>query len=319
MLREELDNLVFAEVQGLVAGQQSDLHITLPEIIDPEESRDFGYFGVGFNPGAKTPYGELAIEDYIGELKAGRPGDLGNMAELKASHEIRVVVDGQGDKKKHRRLYDCFVYEVVHKKKNYVLFSGEWYCIEDKFFADVEKDFQALLTATPLRASTTANNEQELIAELDKDMDLLNLDKVKASPTGAAGANIEPCDFLSRNKELIHLKDGHGSAPISHLWSQGVVSAETFVRDEVFRKSMRDSAIKRQKKAGKEKFETLLPDGRSKPTASDYKVIYGIMRHPYQRTKKLGLPFFSKVSLRAAASRIQLMGYTVEVHLIEKK
>lgn len=318
-LREELDNLVFAEVQCLIAGQQSDLHITLPEIIDPEESRDFGYFGVGFNSGVKTPYGELAIEDYIGELNAGRPDDLGSMAELKASHEIRVVVDGQGDRKKRRRLYECFVYEVVHEKKNYVLFSGEWYCIEDKFFSDVEKDFQKLLVATPFRASTTATNEQELISELDKDMDLLNPDKVKASPTGAAGANIEPCDFLSRNREFIHLKDGHGSAPISHLWSQGVVSAETFVRDEVFRKSMRDSTIKRQKRAGKDKFETLLPDGRSKPTASDYKVIYGIMRHPYQRTKKLGLPFFSKVSLRAAASRIQLMGYTVEVHLIEKK
>ncbi|WP_181169550.1 DUF6119 family protein [Mesorhizobium sp. B2-4-4] len=316
-LLEKLDNLVFAEVQALVKGQPSDLHITLPEIIDPEESRDFGYFGAGFNSGAKTAYGELAIEDYIRELVAGRPSDVGSMAELKASHEIRVVVDGQGDKKKHRRLYDCFVYEAVHEKKNYVLFSGEWYCIEDKFFADVEKDYQALLAA-PVRASTTAINEQDLIAELDKDPDLLNLDKVKASPSGAAGANLEPCDFLSRKKELIHLKDGHGSAPISHLWSQGVVSAETFVRDEVFRKSMRDAAIKRQKKAGKKGFEALLPDGRSKPVATEYKVVYGIMRHPYRRTKKLGLPFFSKVSLRAAASRIQLMGYTVEVHLIKK-
>lgn len=32
-----------------------------------------------------------------------------------------------------------------------------------------------------------------------------------------------------------------------------------------------------------------------------------------------GLPFFSKVSLRDVASRIQLMGYAVEVNLMEKK
>ena len=318
-LLTELDELVFAEVQNLVKGQPSDLHMTLPEIIDPEEGRDFGYFGIGFKSGAKASYGELAIEDYIAELKAGRPADVPGIAELKASHEVRVVVDGQGDKKKSRRVYDCFVYEVTHEKKTYVLFSGDWYCIEDKFFTDVEMDYQALLSSAPVRASTTSKDEQELIAELDKDPDLLNLDKVKASPSGAAGANLEPCDFLSRKKELIHLKDGHGSAPISHLWSQGVVSAESFVRDEVFRKAMRDSAITRQKKGGKAGFEALLPDGRSKPTPSDYKVIYGIMRHPYQRSKTLGLPFFSKVSLRAAASRIQLMGYTVEVHLIEKK
>lgn len=317
-LLDELDELIFAEIKEMVAGKPSDLHLTLPEIIDPEETHDIGYFGVGFNSGAKTGYGELTIEDYVAELAAGRPAEIDSMAELKSSHEIRVVSDGQGNKERRRRIYDCFVYEVVLRKKTYVLFSGEWYCIEDKFFAEVEKDYQALLSATPIRASTAAKNEQDFIEELDADNDLLNLDKVKASPSGAAGANLEPCDFLSRNKEFIHLKDGHGSAPISHLWNQGVVSAESFVRDEVFRRSVRKSAIERQAKASKTGFEALLPDGRSKPVPSDYKVIYGIMRHPYQRTGTLGLPFFSKVSLRAAASRIQLMGYAVEVHLIAK-
>ena len=313
-----LDALVFAEIQRLLAGHPSDLHLTIPEIIDPEGTHEIGYFGPGFRPGAKSGYGELTIEDYIAELKAGKPADLKDMADIKSSQEIRVVVDGQGNKQRRERLYDCFVFEAAHKSQTYVLFAGDWYCIEGKFFASVEADFQKLLSAAPVVASTKALNEQELIAELDKDPDLLNLDKVKTSPAGAPGANLEPCDFLSRDKRFIHLKDGHGSAPISHLWSQGVVAAESFVRDETFRKSMRDSAIKRQKKAKKTGFELLLPDGRSKPVPGDYKVVYGIMRHPYQRSKKLGLPFFSKVSLRAAASRIELMGFTVEVHLIEK-
>ena len=98
-----------------------------------------------------------------------------------------------------------------------------------------------------------------------------------------------------------------------------MVAAESFVRDETFRKAVRVNAIKRQKEASKTGFELLLPDGRSKPVPSDYKVIYGIMRHPYKASKKLGLPFFSKVSLRAAANRIALMGYAIEVHLIEKQ
>lgn len=317
-LKEALDKRVFLEVKKLLAGKPSDLHLTIPEVIDPEATHEIGYFGVGFKPGAKTAYGELAIEDYVAELKAGHPAEVADMATLKASHEIRVVVDGEGNKKKKRRVYDCFVYETSYKKNHYVLFSGEWYCVEKKFFESVEADFNALVAGVPFIAATASLNEQELIAELDKDPDLLNLDKVKASPSGASGANLEPCDFLSRSKEFIHLKDGHGSAPISHLWNQGIVSAESFVRDEVFRNAVRASAIKRQKKAGKSGFEKLLPDGRSKPAPADYKVIYGIMRHRYQRSGKLGLPFFSKVSLRAAASRIQLMGYEVEVHLIEK-
>lgn len=314
----ELDDLIFAEIKTLLGGNPSDLHVTLPEIIDPEATHDIGYFGAGFRSGAKTGYAELAIEDYIAELKAGHPTELKTIDDVKSGQEVRVVVDGQGDKEKKRRIYDCFVYETAHKTQTYVLFSGEWYCVEDKFFKAVDADFRALLSTTPVVASTTGKNEQELIAELDKNPDLLNLDRVKASPSGAAGANLEPCDFFSRKKEFIHLKDGHGSAPISHLWNQGVVSAESFVRDEVFRKSMRAAAIKRQTAAGKAGFETLLPDGRSKPTIAEYKVVYGIMRHRYRASKTMGLPFFSKVSLRAAASRIQLMGYPVEVHLIEK-
>lgn len=318
ILQQSLDELVFKEVEELLAGKQSDLHLTIPDVIDPEAKHEIGYFGIGFKPGTKNPYGELTIEDYIKELQGGQPHELTEMAKLKASHEIRVVVDGEGDKKRKRRIYDCFVYETTFKREQYVLFAGEWYCVEKKFFAEVEADYLALVSTVPMIASTAAVNEQELIAELDKNPDLLNLDKVKASPSGAAGANLEPCDFLSRDKKFIHLKDGHGSAPISHLWNQGVVSAESFVRDEVFRTSLRKSAIKRQKAAKKAGFERLLPDGRSKPVPADYKVVFGIMRHRYKRSNGLGLPFFSKVSLRAAASRIQLMGFAVEVHLIEK-
>ena len=168
-------------------------------------------------------------------------------------------------------------------------------------------------------ASTECKNEREFIAELDNNADLLNLDQVKISPTGAAGANLEPCDFLSRTKQFIHLKDGQSSEPISHLWNQGVVSAESFARDEEFRIKLRKEAKKRQKRAPlKAGFEVLLPDGRSKPVTSEYTVVFGIMRAPYATSGQLGLPFFSKVSFRTVANRIRAMSYPVEVHLIKK-
>lgn len=313
-----LDNLAFFEVQELLKGNPSDLHIALPDIISPDDDHQIGYFGLGFKSGTKPTFAELAIEDYIAQLVAGRPDEVPDMAALKASHEVRVVVNGEGDKKQRRHLYDCFVYEVVDQGNTYVLFSGEWYRVDKDFYAEVEKDFLDLVSANPFLASTTAANERALILDLDANPDLLNLDQVKLSPAGAGGANLEPCDFLSRTKQFIHLKDGHASAPISHLWNQGVVSAESFVRDETFRKGLRREAIKRQKKYKKKGFETLLPDGRSKPTPSDYTVVFGVMRGRHKKTKDLSLPFFSKVSLRAVADRIRLMGYPVEVHLIEK-
>jgi uncharacterized protein (TIGR04141 family) len=55
------------------------------------------------------------------------------------------------------------------------------------------------------------------------------------------------------------------------------------------------------------------------PTTRDFTVAYGIMRTPLKRPGKLDIRFFSKVSLRAAAQRLEDLGFKVEVQLIEMK
>jgi uncharacterized protein (TIGR04141 family) len=317
-LLEQLDDLTFAELKTMVAGGTSDLHIALPDILDPEEGLEIGYYRLGLKSGAKALHSQLAIEEYVAELKAGHIDEIPDMAALRASHEVRVIVDGEGDKKRKRKIYDCFVFEVELSGTVYVLFGGEWFAVDKAFYESVEAEFVELVSATPFVADTAQSNERAFIKELDGDKHLLNLDQVKLSPTGMPGANLEPCDFLSTSRQFIHLKDGHGSEPISHLWNQGVVSAEAFVRDAKFRKDFRAVVKKREKKSKKQGFEKLLPDGRSKPTPSDYTVVYGIMRSPYKKSGALGIPFFSKISLRAIVERIRLMGFNVEVHLVEK-
>lgn len=54
-----------------------------------------------------------------------------------------------------------------------------------------------------------------------------------------------------------------------------------------------------------------------KVTRDDYSVVYGIMRKPYA-DGSLGLPFFSKVSLQAAAARIGQFGIPIAIELIQK-
>ena len=317
-LLKELDQIAFSELAELVEGNEFDLHITLPDIISPEEGVEIGYFGIGLKSGQKQGFNQLAIEDYVGQLKAGQFEEINAMATLRTSHEVRVIADGEGDKKQKRKLYDCFVFEIELRGNVYVLFGGGRFIVDKAFHKAVDSDFQKLVSKSPFVSSTKCKNERDFISELDANKHLLNLDQVKLSPTGAPGASLEPCDFLSKSKQFIHLKDGHGSAPISHLWNQGVVSAELFVRDEKFRVDLRKATQKRQRKFKKTGFDTLLPDGRSKPVPSDYTVVYGIMRHRYVKTGVISIPFFSKVSLRSVAERIRLMGYTVEVHLVER-
>lgn len=318
-LIKDLDKIAFSELAELVKGKKSDLHISLPDIISPEKSTEIGYFGIGLKPGQKQVFNQLAIEDYVTQLQAGKFDEIADMAALCASHEVRVIVDGEGDKKQKRKLYDCFVLEVEHAGNIYVLFGGDWFAVDKAFHKSVEFDFQKLVSNAPFVASTKCKNEKDFIEELNADKNLLSLDLTKLSPAGAPGANLEPSDFLSKRKQFIHLKDGHSSAPISHLWNQGVVSAEAFTLDEKFRIDLRKQTQKRQKKFKKSGFDTLLPDGRSKPVPSDYCIVYGIMRDRYKKSGLISIPFFSKVSLRAVAERIKLMGYTVEVHLVERK
>ncbi|CAG2346629.1 MULTISPECIES: DUF6119 family protein [Burkholderia] len=318
-----LDKKVFDSLKSMVDGRSSSLHIAIPEMINPEDAFEIGYYGSGLRSGSKATYPDVEIEDYVSELRSGRMADIADMSELKASHEIRVIVNGEGDKRQRQRLYDCFIFEAKYGGATYVLFAGSWYRIDSGYYARVVSNFEKYLSKKPFVKSTNSVNERDFIGELNARKELLNLDQVKLSPLNASGANLEPCDFFSKSRQFIHLKDGHDSAPISHLWNQGLVSAECLVSDGEFRQQLRDNVQIRQIKYGRAGFVKLLPRKGDQTVTASYSVVYGIMRTAYvskkARSKGLDLPFFSKVSFQPIAERIGRMGFKVEVHLIEKK
>ena len=312
-----LDDLTFAALSDLVKGTPSDLHLAIPDILSPDHQLEIGYFGTGLSAGQKTPFLEVSIEDYVAELQRGDFTSIKSMKDVRESHEIRVIVNGEGDRKQRQKLHRCLVFEARVANQTYVLFDGQWFLIETGYHADVEQAYQALLRPSIVQ-STTSKNEQQLIAALENQPGLLSIDRTKVSPTGAPGAALEPCDFLTSGSQLIHLKDGHSSAPLSHLWNQGLVSAEAFVRDAKFRNDFRAKARQREQQFNKTGFVLLLPTGAMKVVPTQFPFIFGVMRHPYAACGGLGLPFFSKVALRAVAERLGLMGFGVELHLIRK-
>jgi len=52
-LLAQLDALAFAQLRTLVDGGSSDLHVALPDILDPDESVEIGYYGLGLRSGTK--------------------------------------------------------------------------------------------------------------------------------------------------------------------------------------------------------------------------------------------------------------------------
>ncbi|WP_178106593.1 DUF6119 family protein [Pseudomonas yangonensis] len=310
---QRLDKLLYNEIQAIRGGANSLLHMSPPEIQDYVEGVDLGYTGFGSR---KAEFTKLSIEDYAKELN--RLKCTHSMQEIKSAHRIRTGSLKTGALEPGWKVYDCLNWEVTlpaPNSANYVLFAGKWYQISDKFKDKVEEHFNSVDDITVI-GSTYCQNEEELIAEILKTRpDLVKLDRTKINPEGVVAANLEPCDYYSNDKYFIHLKDGESSGPISHLWMQGVVSAEAFVADGEFRKKLKDTVAAAK---GGSAFAGTLPDGRRREVdRGEYTVVYGIMRHRYI-DGSIGIPFFSKVSFMAACDRLRRTGMNIRKEIIEK-
>ncbi|KKN74401.1 hypothetical protein LCGC14_0391090 [marine sediment metagenome] len=309
---KQLDDQLFADLSELRKGNHADLHMSPPEVVNYIEGSELHYNGFGSRG---ETFHSLSIADYVDELQ--RCKFAGTIEEIKEKHRI-AAKPSDGDKFTEKwKVYDCFVHEaqlgIGADTQHFVLFAGSWFEVEASFKDSVETFFNGIDKVT-IVGSTKMNNEQELIDHLVKtrSADLLKLDRKKINPKGVSNANLEPADFFSDKRHFIHLKDGHSSGPISHLWSQGVVSADSFVGDGTFRKKLR-SVVKSEKSG----FETLLPKASERVVREDYTIVYGIMRQPYANGNT-GLPFFSKVSLQSAVQRLRVLGFSVAIELIEK-
>lgn len=315
-LTEALDDILMNEVHNLIAGAASELHLAVPDILPMAASSQLSYHGPRM-PRIKNQFDTLAIEDYISELHAGGFGAACDINDVRG-HSVCSRSSDPDVQSAQMKVYDCMVFETLHNACQYVLFDGQWYEISGLFFQEIQAYYQNLKKPA-FHISSNAANEQELIKELcgPAHPQLLCIDKTKINPTGVKNANLEVCDFVSQSKQLIHLKDSESSAPLSHLFNQGLVSAETLLRDSTARTKFRAVASKREAEYKRTGFLALLPTP-SRIASSQWTVLFGVLKKKGARSGTLDLPFFSKVALRAAAERIILMGYQVELHLIEK-
>lgn len=308
---QSLDAELLSALSILRRGQSSELHMAPPEVVNYVEGCELHYNGFGSHG---TSFMSLSVSDYVSELN--RCDFRGDMRDIRERHRIRAKRADNEHFSEKWRVYDCFVFETKlgakEDEKNYVLFAGLWYCVEKTFKERVEKFFDTVEKVSIIGA-TSCTNEEDLIVNIDASRpDLLKLDREGINPGGTRYANLEACDFFSKNGEFIHLKDGHSSGPISHLWAQGTVSAEALVSDAEFRKKLRSKV--RSLGGG---FEALLPLSTERVIRENYKVVFGIMRKPYA-DGTLGIPFFSKVSFQVAAERIAQFGIPVAIELIRK-
>jgi len=274
-------------VERIAAGDFERIWITPPDIVDWSSVKAFKYA----KPKQGAEHDDLSMADLVAAAN-GKPITL----EWLNGTQIFLISAKDDEAHEHWRAYTCIYAEIAIEGSLYVLNAGKWYKVADDFTKSVNQDFEAIPTsdiaAVPYNHNSEASYNAALTAHLPGAL-CLDGDLV---PYGGGKSKIEICDVMTPAGQFIHVKRYSGSSQMSHLFSQGAVSAELFATEAEFRKKINEKLPLAMK----------LGDISLRPDTSKYEVVYAIIS---RSEKPLDLPFFSKVTVRNAARTLRGLGY----------
>lgn len=214
------------------------------------------------------------------------------------------VVDENGQERDGWTVYRCLYVEVELNGSTYILNNGGWYLIDSDYFAEINNSFVSFPQyAGELPPYHDANEGayNKRICEENSQFCLMDKKTVELKKRGLT--KIEFCDVYEMGGKIIHIKRYSGSSELSHLFAQGVVSAELFLHEPDFRTLVNAKLSDTHQ----------IADPTVKPNAQDYEVVYGIVS---KSQNPISLPFFSKIMLRNARQRLEDLGFAVSLSKI---
>lgn len=193
------------------------------------------------------------------------------------------------------------VFETTTSEGTFVLSLMKWFKVEKNYLKRVTDDvksikevsYKGFLPAIKPKEGEGVYNGRA--AKAIKGLVLLDRKNFRV-PEGQS--QIEICDLFSKNKEMICVKKETRSATLSHLFSQGSVSATLFNDYLDYRKDLYQKVSKKLPKV----FDP------SATKNSDFTIVYAISSDSPKPLAE-ALPFFSKVNLRNQRRTIERMGF----------
>jgi uncharacterized protein (TIGR04141 family) len=307
-MRAERDPATIQTLDGrlldaLTSGEITDMHLAIPEAVDWQEIA-----GVRFSLKQKqhepTPDPSISIYRQLRD-----PATL-TVDRLKKDKVQAISALDPTQLKGKWRVYDCIVYETEHSGYLYVLSGGDWYRINKSYREKVEAFIRtvpeldiALPAAAPSDDKPTYNKRAALkIGALCLDGKLIN--------TGGPDST-EICDILTRDGIFIHVKKRGRSSTLSHLFAQGINSAELLLHDQTFL-----DAAKTVVRGLDQRFTSAIPSALR--ARDQIAVAFVVLSRSRRKDTPHGLPFFSLVSLQAAARHLQDAGVRVYVQQVKE-
>lgn len=295
-----------ADLLDKVKSKNSVIKITMPEIINWDLVHGFSYTR------AKTQVNPIIeSEDYFNTI------NIANITVDSIKSDKLFVSYLDGSIKEHS-IYKCLYYEFVNGDKTYVLFSGVWYEINNKFILGIDANLSRIpisgLAFPDVHIWTARVNDKDVL-KIESEGDYNSrvsagghfflLDK-KLIKTSKSTSSIELCDLMTIDRKFVHVKHRKGgSSGLSHLFAQGYVSAELILSDRDFRKEAR----KKLKPLSNSLRDTIPIDGFR---SNGVEVVFLVLGEESASIIS-NLPLFSKVNLSKVYENLIHRGFDVSV------
>ncbi len=275
---------------------QDILWLGEPEIIDWESQT-----GYAFELYQNAPlYPTLSLDGLKKHLH--KHGVEFNCDEIK-KQKVHIINDNE---KSHKSwsAYLCLYAEIILGNEQYILRNGVWYQISSDFEKYINRSLSEIKHYESKLPTYNHDREDEYNSYVASHLNNIHLLDKGLIHHGGKSSKFEFADLVINKKDLIHVKYYRSSSTLSHLFSQGLVSAELFVSDKEFRR----------------KLNVKLPDDiklkntELRPQASDYTIIYAIATNKEIPQR---LPFFSKITLKNTIKSLHTLGFNVKLLKID--
>lgn len=294
------DNLISRLEQRtveLIKEKSTNIWMAVPDIIEWEQVKGFKYTKEDFEY-------DIDICKVVESFSKG----FTEFKQLK-NKSITAISNEDGESTyKVWKAHKCLVGEVDLDGKIYCINNGYWYSVDKDFVKSVNDEYNTIPISDMVFMECPAGNIEENKYTMDfvktKPDYMISMDKKNIS-YGGGHSKVELCDILTADGKYIHIKPYSGSATLSHLFNQSVVSAELVISDKEF---VRKANEKIKEITDKEEF--IIKDGQHPG------VVLAIISD--KDVDRPNIPFFSKVALRHTKRRLMAYNCKLEIKNIKK-
>lgn len=220
-LRQQLDSALGARIHS---GDLSRTWLAPPEIIDWADVAGFKYQ----RPKRGDLEDDISWGTYLAFVNDAK--DPVNSETFK-KHSVLCISASSGEVMHDWTVYRCIYAELDLDAETFLLNNGRWYRVSTDFLAGINQDVATIATSTlALPDYHDVDEGAYNIRVSNEDVNNLALMDKKTIYYGGGRSQIEFCDIYTKDRRLVHVKRYGGSSVLSHLFAQGVVSAELLLR-----------------------------------------------------------------------------------------